>query len=48
MPEGGELVLLIGSVAGVVAAVFVLADPVEAGLFGGVFQRQLVTGWGVR
>jgi phosphate transport system permease protein len=48
LPEGGELLLLIGSVAGVVAAAGLLADPVEAWLFGGDFQRYLFTEWGVR
>jgi phosphate transport system permease protein len=48
MPEGGELVLLFGSVVGVVAAVSLLAEPLEAWLFGGDFQRYLFTDWGIR
>jgi phosphate transport system permease protein len=48
MPKGGELLLLLGSVVGVVAAVSLLADPLEAWLFGGDFQRYLFTEWGIR
>jgi phosphate transport system permease protein len=48
MPKGGELPLLLGSAAAAVAAVAVLAGPLEAWLFGGDFQRYLFTEWGIR
>jgi len=48
MPKGGELLLLLGSAAAAVTAVAVLADPLEAWLFGGDFQRYLFTEWGIR
>jgi phosphate transport system permease protein len=48
LPAGGELVVLTVAVVGVLGAVAVLADPVEAALFDGDFQRFLFTEWGVR
>ncbi len=48
MPAGGELLLLLGSGAAVVLAVWWLAGPMESWLFDGDFQRFLFTEWGIR
>ena len=48
LPEGSELVLLLAAGGFIVIAVASLADPIEARLFGGDFQRFLFTEWGLR
>ena len=48
MPPGGELLPLLLTGTVVVAAVVLLADPIESWFFGGDFQRWLFTEWGIR
>jgi ABC-type uncharacterized transport system permease subunit len=48
VPAGSELVVLLMSVAVMVAAIVLIADPIERWLFGGDFQRFLFTELGIR
>jgi len=48
LPEGAELIILLGAFAVGVGLVWLLAGPLENVLFGGDLQRFLFTEWGLR
>ena len=48
LPDGAELLVLLGAGAAVMAGAAALAGPIEVRLFDGDFQRYLFTEWGLR